>query len=86
MSNYDTNILDLMRRVAELERQVAHIYASGTANPPPPAPAGSDVSDEVRRLVKEGNLIAAIKEYRQDTGLGLAEAKGRIDELATTGR
>jgi len=81
VSNYDTNILDLMRRVAELERQVAHLYAHGSVPAPPPAPAGSDVSDEVRRLVAEGNLIAAIKQHRQDTGLGLAEAKGRIDEL-----
>jgi ribosomal protein L7/L12/DNA-directed RNA polymerase subunit RPC12/RpoP len=36
---------------------------------------------EVRRLVEAGNTIAAIKAYRDATGLGLREAKNAVDAL-----
>jgi ribosomal protein L7/L12 len=37
--------------------------------------------EEVRRLVRAGKKIEAIKLYRQQTGLGLAQAKAAIDLL-----
>jgi ribosomal protein L7/L12 len=35
----------------------------------------------VVELARAGNLIAAIKEYRQITGAGLAEAKKAVEDL-----
>ena len=45
-----------------------------TPNDPPDA--------EVRRLVETGHKIEAIKLVRQQTGLGLKEAKDQVDALA----
>ena len=36
---------------------------------------------EVRSLIKAGNKIAAIKVYREITGVGLAEAKATIEAM-----
>ena len=38
-------------------------------------------SARVRELVQAGHTIEAIKQYRQETGVGLAEAKEMIDRL-----
>ncbi len=35
----------------------------------------------VVELARAGNLIAAIKEYRQITGAGLAEAKKAVEDI-----
>jgi ribosomal protein L7/L12 len=35
----------------------------------------------VVELARAGNLIAAIKEYRQITGAGLAEAKKAVEDV-----
>jgi len=40
-----------------------------------------DVSDEVKKLVKQGKKIEAIKLIREQTGLGLKEAKDLVDRL-----
>lgn len=37
---------------------------------------------EIRALVEQGELIRAIKAYREETGAGLKEAKDAIDALA----
>lgn len=39
--------------------------------------------DEIRRLLATGNKIAAIKRYREQTGVGLAEAKYAVESLET---
>lgn len=39
------------------------------------------VSESVRRLVRQGKKIEAIKLYREATGLGLAEAKAAVERL-----
>ena len=38
-------------------------------------------SERVLELVRSGQTIEAIKQYRQDTGAGLAEAKDVVDKL-----
>lgn len=38
--------------------------------------------DEVRQMVRERKLVAAIRLYRQDTGASLVEAKAAVDGLA----
>lgn len=40
-----------------------------------------EVQKEIEELVKQGNLVRAIKIYRLETGVGLKEAKEYIDEL-----
>jgi Ribosomal protein L7/L12 C-terminal domain len=40
-----------------------------------------DRMNEVRSLLKAGNKIAAIKVYREITGVGLAEAKQAVEAM-----
>jgi ribosomal protein L7/L12 len=45
------------------------------------------LSEEVRRLARDpGNKIAAIKLHRQETGVGLAEAKADVEAFIESGR
>jgi ribosomal protein L7/L12 len=41
----------------------------------------SGMPTAVVALARAGNMIAAIKEYRQITGAGLAEAKKAVEDL-----
>lgn len=86
---------DLQRRVEELERRVAALErALNTGYPPRPAgeltetsgaeilAPQSSVSEMVRQLAIQGNKIAAIKLLRDETGMGLRQAKDAVDRLA----
>ena len=79
----ERQLLELMARVGTLEHQLAHLYSHLGIEIPPPPPPGQDISEKVQQLVRDGNLIAAIKQYRDETGMGLAEAKERIEQLAS---
>lgn len=48
---------------------------------PEPAGVGNADYEKVLQLVRGGNPIAAMKKIRQDTGLGLVEAKRYVDSL-----
>ena len=41
--------------------------------------------EEIRRLLESGNKILAIKRYREETGVGLAEAKAAVESLEAGG-
>lgn len=41
-----------------------------------------DLEGEILSLVRQGQMIAAIKLYREQTGSGLAEAKNAVESLA----
>ena len=41
--------------------------------------------DEIRELLASGNKIAAIKRYREEAGVGLAEAKAAVESLEAGG-
>ncbi len=92
----DRNLLDHGRRIAELERKVSELYTRlGSAEPaaagdgfgfPDPGPAAPGEDPRVIELIQGGKEIQAIKLYRELTGLGLAEAKDAIDQLAQTYR
>ncbi|MEZ6034048.1 MAG: ribosomal protein L7/L12 [Planctomycetaceae bacterium] len=41
--------------------------------------------NEIRQLLASGNKIAAIKRYREQTGVGLAEAKAAVESLEAGG-
>ena len=45
----------------------------------------SAFEDEIRELLASGNKIAAIKRYREETGVGLAEAKAAVESLDAGG-
>ncbi len=70
----------LERRVAELERAASNA-GQRVAAPPVGEPNENWVSEMVRRLAMDGNKIAAIKLLRDETGLGLKEAKDIVDRL-----
>lgn len=76
----------LLTRIAELERRLEWLFRA-TGHAEAYATSGglnftsSGVSAEVLQLVQQGNKIAAIKRYREETGLGLREAKDVIDGL-----
>lgn len=53
-----------------------HEHPQGMA----PGPGNPDY-ERVVQLVREGNPIAAVRKIRQDTGLGLLEAKRYVDSL-----
>jgi large subunit ribosomal protein L7/L12 len=84
----DLSYDDLLNRITELERRVSVLERAGrgdSVSPPPPArpqpSAGTGVSPEVMRLAADGQKIQAIKRLREETGLGLKEAKNIVDRL-----
>jgi ribosomal protein L7/L12 len=69
---------DLRPRVRELELLVDHLYATlDVARPGPDTSA----SPQVLAFVAQGNLIHAIKQYRQETGCDLMTAKNFVEGL-----
>lgn len=79
------------QRLALLEAHVDWLYQNagyappyGHGGTPPVSPLGagsSGYSAAVLDLARSGNKIAAIKQYREETGLGLKEAKDAVDRL-----
>lgn len=64
-------------------------YADGQPMPMPVAglvPGPADCPPAVMEAIQRGNLIQAIKIYRELTGAGLREAKDAVDGWAGTGR
>lgn len=57
----------------------------GPFGPPPRAVPDEATVQRVTDLVEAGSTIEAIKVLRQSTGLGLVEAKERIDRWGTEG-
>jgi ribosomal protein L7/L12 len=79
-SDLQRRIEDLERRVAALERR-AHGAGHPVHRPQAAEPHEMWASETVRRLAAQGNKIAAIKLLRDETGLGLKEAKDIVDRL-----
>jgi large subunit ribosomal protein L7/L12 len=78
-------ILELEARVARLEEQVARLVAS-LAGPPSSAaePLAAEVPAtdpyaEARLLAAQGSKIHAIKRVRDQTGMGLRQAKELVE-------
>ncbi|MDO5511105.1 50S ribosomal protein L12 [Corynebacterium sp.] len=78
-SAQQARIDELTRRVASLEKTVAALCQQ--AGLPEPPAMGVVASAAVRALVAEGKPIMAIKKLREETGLGLREAKLIVDEI-----
>lgn len=71
-------IYALKQKVEELERKLEFVMQALRLRYSE-VPAAQD--GEIVELIKRGNMIEAIKLYREQTGLGLKEAKDAVDEL-----
>ncbi len=79
MSNTEDEILELKRRVTNLEAQVTFLLRNlGIAYAELPC---WQVSPEIMELVRRGRKTEAIKLFRQETGAGLKDAKEFIESL-----
>jgi ribosomal protein L7/L12 len=74
-----SEVMELKQQVGKLERQVAflldHLGLEYHEEP------NAGVSPEILDLVRRGKTMEAINQFRQETGLGLGEAKKFIDSL-----
>jgi len=80
----DQQIAELTARLTDLESKVDWLYRNAAysyAKSDAPAVVPDGVSAEVLDLVRSGRPIQAIKLYRQQTGVGLEQAKDVIDGL-----
>jgi len=80
------NVRRLERQMREIEQKLdALLRHQGIEMPTPPA---SDLSPEAQMMAKDpSQKIAAIRLYRREhPGVGLAEAKKRIEDYYETGR
>ena len=73
----------LDERVARLEgRREPGPYRTAPALPVVQVPIGSEGDDPViAAALEEGNLIGAIKRYRELTGAGLADSKAAVEAI-----
>ncbi len=74
-----SEVARLTQRVAKLERTVGFLLEYFHLKVP--NAMDSAVSQELIDLVRRGKKIEAIKLYREQTGLGLKEAKEFIERL-----
>ncbi|WP_114561579.1 ribosomal protein L7/L12 [Desertihabitans aurantiacus] len=71
----------LQLRVSQLERMVQELARRAGVDPSGLADQVSPVSARVRGLAGQGRTIEAIRVVREETGLGLAEAKRLVEGL-----
>ncbi len=76
----EQDLMSLRARIAELEDRVNALYqqlgVSSSVN------ASGQIDSRIIEALQKNNKIEAIKIYRELTGLGLAEAKAAIDQIA----
>ena len=75
-----TSSRDVYERLGVLEQLVRHLYEK-TGIPIPDLQTLAGVSERVRELLASGNKIAAIKAYREESGLDIATATKMIESL-----
>lgn len=79
MDPLQQEIIELKLRVERLEQIVAQL--GHVPLPPNLAPVTPAYEAEVRALVDSGNILLAIKVYRQHTRCSLLEAKLRVEAM-----
>src|ERR1017187_1395564 len=79
---------DTMRQCSRCQKQVdrdaqrcPHCGAWLSEQPDAPEPNPDSLEGAVRSLLTQGQKIAAIKLYREQTGVGLAEAKNAVESI-----
>jgi hypothetical protein len=78
----ETEVQQLRSRINELEDRLKMLYRH--LNLDYNSDPGSDpiLNPKIQDALGKGNLIEAIKVYRELTGVGLAEAKAAVERLA----
>ncbi len=75
----DTELYDLRQRIVRLEGQVEYLYKRLGINIDVDTASTDDPG--VIAALQKGNLIEAIKVYRQIYNVGLAEAKSAVEAM-----
>jgi large subunit ribosomal protein L7/L12 len=84
-SELERRIGDLEQRLQLAEARISTLQAGdGGSSPQVDDMWTTDRFAEVRKLVRSGNIIEAIKLYREQTGVGLREAKDAVDAMPHT--
>jgi ribosomal protein L7/L12 len=79
MSYEEQEIALLRQRIVRLEAQVEFLFKHlGVSMNVDGSPA---VDPRIIDALKKNNIIEAIKYYRENTGVGLAEAKAAVEEI-----
>jgi ribosomal protein L7/L12 len=79
---------EIYKRISALEAKVDHLYRhlvgpeGGSAAIPPMPSIDQTASTEVLDLLRQGDKIGAMKQYRAETGCDLAVAQEAISVLA----
>ena len=75
----EEDLAKLRARVIKLEGQLKFLYQKLNIE----FAAETQITDDPKiiEFIKNRQIIDAIKTYRQNTGVGLAEAKGAVEEM-----
>jgi ribosomal protein L7/L12 len=76
VSGSDADVVAHGRRLAALEMKMAKLYEHLQIGEPDPD--ASDLPPEVQQLLLEGRDVEAIRAYREQMGVGLAEAHDAV--------
>lgn len=76
-----TDQADLTRRLNELERRVDLLFEHLQLDAPRPAAPSGVLSADVRGLLDRGDKLGAIALVRDQTGMGLSEARRTVEQI-----
>lgn len=83
MATEAADIEQLKIQVAQLTEQINGLYRHlGIGQLDVAALGSGEPSEEILDALRGGQLIVAIKLYREQTGMGLAEAKRAVEDIA----
>ncbi|KQZ66990.1 ribosomal protein L7/L12 [Nocardioides sp. Root151] len=71
----------LARHQGISEHEISQVMGPTVPTASTPHATGTPISARVRQLAIEGKKIQAIKVHREETGLGLKEAKDAVESL-----
>jgi hypothetical protein len=72
---------ELTRRLLELERRMDLLFDHLKVEGPRLAPRADDLVPGVRELLEQGDKLSAIALVREQTGMGMAEAKRTVEQM-----
>jgi ribosomal protein L7/L12 len=78
----ETEVQQLRSRVNELEDRLKLLYRHLNLEYNSDPSSDPLLNPKIQDALRKGNLIEAIKLYRELTGVGLAEAKAAVEHLA----
>ena len=76
----ETEVQQLRSRVNELEDRLMVLYRHLNLEYNSDPSSDPVLNPKVQEALRKGNLIEAIKVYRELTGVGLAEAKAAVEQ------